>query len=222
MQDIDDFDEMDLENLEVIEDDEEEETAVVAPRKNKKGETGVDYVDNQTLYENIVAWQEAANDFAVKYEHLIEPFFPEKKDGNSYEKALTSAIAAKAIPREPKVPDSIGLAILHICMKYSLKPNWRGYTWREEMVDDAVMDCVRGIRKFNSVSYTNPFAYFTQVAHWAFTGRIGKEKVDHERKMKMAFDPTTDATYSRLDGDTTIYNIGVDGASEFYYANHKE
>lgn len=219
MKDLDDFE--DLCDIDLT-DGGVEEAAVPTPRKNKKGEDSTDYVDNQTLYQNIVAWQEAANDFAVQNEHLIAPYFPDKKDGNSYEKALTAALAAKAIPQEPKVPDTIGVAILHICTKYSLKPNWRSYTWREEMIDDAVMDSVRGIRKFNSVSYTNPFAYFTQVAHWAFTGRISKEKVDHERKMKMAFDPTTDATYSRIDGDTTIYDIGVDGASEFYYANHKE
>lgn len=224
MRDYDEYedDQVDI-DLELENDVEVEEEVIDLPpekrRKNKKGEVSDDYVDNQKLYDNIKDWQNSANDFAVRYEHQIQQFYPDRKDGNSFEKALTSAIAAKVIPNEPKISDEIGVSILHICTKFSQKPNWRGYSWREEMVDDAVIDCVRGIRKFNSTSYTNPFAYFTQVAHWAFTGRIVKEKQEHERKLAMAFDPTNEAAYTTLDGDKTVYNVGVNDTFDFYYAN---
>lgn len=186
-------------------------------RKNRRGEESDDYVDNQNLYTLICEWQEKANDFAVKYQHQIAPYFPDKKDGNSYEKAISEAIKNKAVPQEPKIPDAIGLSIMRISEKYSMRPNFNGYTWREEMVDDAILDGVRGVRKFNSVQYKNPFAYFTQISHWAFTGRIGKEKSEHARKMEMAFDPTNEKTYTTLEGDTTVYDIGFDDLADFYY-----
>lgn len=195
-----------------------EEVETSKSRRNTQGKQTLDYVDNQKLYSLILEWQESVNDWVVKNEDLLIEYYPEKKDGNSYEKALAAAKQAGAFVSEPKVPDTIGLSILRICMNYSQKSNWSGYTWREEMVDDAVMDCVRGIRKFNSLSYTNPFAYFTQVAHWAFTGRIQKEKQEHERKMSMVFDPTNQVSYSTLDGDTTVYDVGIEDLSDFYYS----
>jgi len=187
------------------------------PRKNRKGTNAIDYVDNQELFEYIFKWQQEANDWAVQNEDTLLHYYPEKKDGNSFEKAVAAARQANAISNEPRIPDIIGLSILQICENFSQKPNWSGYTWRDEMVDDAVTDCVRGVRKFNSINYSNAFGYFTKIANWAFTGRIQKEKQENERKLTMAFDPTNAPSYSVIQGDTTVYDIKIDEVSDFFH-----
>jgi len=76
----------------------------------------------------------------------------------------------------PKIPDYIGICISKICERLSLKPNFSGYTFRDEMVDDGIENCIASIKSFDPSKTENPFAYFTQIAWNAFLRRIAKEK----------------------------------------------
>jgi DNA-directed RNA polymerase specialized sigma24 family protein len=50
------------------------------------------------------------------------------------------------------------------------------YTYRDEMVADAIENCVSAAHSFDPDKSNNPFAYFTQIAWNAFIRRIQKEK----------------------------------------------
>jgi len=76
----------------------------------------------------------------------------------------------------PVLPDYIGECFLQIAEKYSKKPNFYSYTFREEMVYDALENCILYYESFDPEKGKNPFAYFTQVIHYAFLRRIEKEK----------------------------------------------
>jgi hypothetical protein len=76
----------------------------------------------------------------------------------------------------PKVPDYVGMCFLKICNKLSTKPNFMGYSYRDEMIADAIENCVSAAHSFDPSKSTNPFAYFTQIAWNAFIRRIAKEK----------------------------------------------
>jgi len=89
----------------------------------------------------------------------------------------------------PKVPDYIAQCFLRIAEGLSHKSNFIRYTYREEMVMDAVENCLKAILNYdlNTATRTgkpNAFAYFTQITWYAFLRRISKEKKQQEIKMK--------------------------------------
>jgi len=89
----------------------------------------------------------------------------------------------------PKVPDYIAQCFLRISEGLSHKANFIRYTYREEMVMDAVENCLKAILNYDIQAATrtgkpNAFAYFTQITWYAFLRRIAKEKKQQEIKMK--------------------------------------
>lgn len=89
----------------------------------------------------------------------------------------------------PRVPDYIAQCFLKIAEGLSHKSNFIRYTYREEMVMDAVENCLRAIENYNVEAATrsglpNAFAYFTQISWYAFLRRIAKEKKQQDVKLK--------------------------------------
>lgn len=76
----------------------------------------------------------------------------------------------------PKIPDYLGLCFIKIAENLIRKPNFNGYTFKEELVLDAIENCVRACHKFDPEISSNPFAYFTQITWYAFLRRIASEK----------------------------------------------
>ena len=89
----------------------------------------------------------------------------------------------------PVVPDYIAQCFLKIAEGLSHKSNLIRYTYREEMVMDAVENCLKAIENYNLEAATrsgkpNAFAYFTQISWYAFLRRIAKEKKQQDIKFK--------------------------------------
>lgn len=89
----------------------------------------------------------------------------------------------------PIVPDYIARCFLKIAEGLSHKSNFIRYTYREEMVMDAVENCLKAIENYNLEAATrtgkpNAFAYFTQISWYAFLRRIAKEKKQQDVKIK--------------------------------------
>jgi len=89
----------------------------------------------------------------------------------------------------PTVPDYVAQCFLRIAEGLSHKANFIRYTYREEMVMDAVENCLKAIGNYNLEAATrtgkpNAFAYFTQITWYAFLRRITKEKKQQEIKLK--------------------------------------
>lgn len=77
---------------------------------------------------------------------------------------------------KPKIPEYIGSCFMLIAENMSHKYNFLNYTFRDEMIMDAVENCVMYCDNFDYIKYKNPFAYFTQICYYAFIRRIQKEK----------------------------------------------
>jgi methyl-accepting chemotaxis protein len=87
------------------------------------------------------------------------------------------------------VPDYIAKCFLKICEGLSHKSNFVRYTYREEMVMDAVENCLNAVGNYNIEAATrkgkpNAFGYFTQISWFAFIRRIKKEKKQQDVKLK--------------------------------------
>lgn len=88
---------------------------------------------------------------------------------------------------EPPASTYIGQSILFIANRYASKHKFFGYTnlWKEEMIADGIEDCIKyGLKNYDPLKFSNPFAYFTEIIHWAFVRRIKREKLEQYKKLK--------------------------------------
>ena len=82
--------------------------------------------------------------------------------------------------------------------------------FRDDMISDGIENCVQYIHNFDPEKSKNPFAYFTQIIHYAFLRRIQKEKKQLEIKTKIiertGFDEVMMVDDSLLSGSSSDYN----------------
>ena len=86
---------------------------------------------------------------------------------------------------KPVIPRYIGECFLKIANHLSFKPNFVNYMFKEDMISDGIENCVQYIHNFDPEKSKNPFAYFTQIIHYAFLRRIQREKRQLEIKNKI-------------------------------------
>jgi len=99
-------------------------------------------------------------------------------------KADIKAAEEKGEPR-PVIPRYLGECFMKIARHLSYKPNFVNYMFKEDMISDGIENCVQYINNFNPEKSSNPFAYFTQIIHYAFLRRIQKEKKQLEIRQKI-------------------------------------
>jgi len=111
---------------------------------------------------------------------------------------------------KPRITNYLGECFLKIATHLSYKPNFVNYMFRDDMISDGVENCVQYIHNFNPEKSTNPFAYFTQIIHYAFLRRIQKEKKQLDIKTKIiertGFDEVMMIDDSLLSGHSSDYN----------------
>ena len=95
------------------------------------------------------------------------------------------AIAKEQGLPKPRITNYLGECFLKIATHLSYKPNFVNYMFREDMISDGIENCVQYIHNFDPEKSTNPFAYFTQIIHYAFLRRIQKEKKQLDIKTKI-------------------------------------
>ena len=86
---------------------------------------------------------------------------------------------------KPRITNYLGSCFLKIATHLSYKPNFVNYMFKDDMVCDGIENCVQYINNFNPEKSSNPFAYFTQIIHYAFLRRIQNEKKQLEIKTKI-------------------------------------
>jgi hypothetical protein len=111
---------------------------------------------------------------------------------------------------KPRISNYLGECFLKIATHLSYKPNFVNYMFRDDMISDGIENCVQYIHNFNPERSQNPFAYFTQIIHYAFLRRIQKEKKQLEIKNKIiertGFDEVMTVDDSLLSGSNSEYN----------------
>ena len=86
---------------------------------------------------------------------------------------------------KPRITNYLGECFLKIATHLSYKPNFVNYMFREDMISDGIENCVQYIKNFDPEKSSNPFAYFTQIIHYAFLRRIQKEKRQMDIRAKI-------------------------------------
>lgn len=65
---------------------------------------------------------------------------------------------------------------IKLCERYSMRGNWRGYTYVDEMRGQALLQLTQIGLQFNEAKSSNPFAYYTAAINNSFTRVLNLEK----------------------------------------------
>ena len=138
------------------------------------------YVNNKELLEALIVYR-------AKVAHAKENYLP-----------------------KPRITNYLGECFLKIATHLSYKPNFVNYMFRDDMISDGIENCVQYIHNFDPAKSKNPFAYFTQIIHYAFLRRIQKEKKQLDIKTKIiektGYDEVMTVDDSSLAGSSSDYN----------------
>lgn len=129
------------------------------------------YVDNKELYRHLKMYEDARKE----------------AEANGTEK--------------PRLDDYIGESIMKIATHLAFRPNFSGYSYRNEMISDAIENCVRYIDSFDCSKSTNPFSYITQICWTSFIRRITLEKSQSLVRGKLMMQMTLDDSAQFYDED---------------------
>lgn len=141
---------------------------------------GRNYVDNAKLYESFLEW---------------------------YEKR---AEAAEQGLEEPQPPRYISECIVLIPTRLASKGNFSGYSFKEDMIGDAIENITQYYRNFDPAKSKNPFAYFTQIAYYAFLRRILREKRQSYIKHKLVQNSDIlDSIITQEHDDSGDYHVSI-------------
>lgn len=125
--------------------------------------------------------------------------------------------AKEADKTPPRMSEYIGECVYKIATRLSTRPNFINYTYRDEMICDAIENCIQYLGNFNIEKSSNAFAYVTQICYYAFLRRIQKEKkqVFIKQKSIMESDVSLDS-FQTIDGqyDPALTNTNVEWLKE--------
>ncbi len=118
----------------------------------------------------------------------------------------------------PQIPDSIGLAITKIAKNYANVHSFRNYSFKDEMIDDAIVACIKAVDGFDVTRSNEPLSFFTTCCYFAFLQRIEfEDKQKYIRYKSLVFDNTLDFELSNMDdNDMNAYSkINIDNINDF-------
>jgi len=95
---------------------------------------------------------------------------------------------------KPQIPNYLGECIYQISTRLASKPNFSGYSYKDEMISDGLENAIQALGNFDPDKSSNPFAYFTQIIWYAFLRRIDKEKKQLYIKHKVTENSVTSGT----------------------------
>ena len=149
-------------------------------------ERDTNYVSPKQFTQDLAEYYEAA----ITAENLAE-------GDNSPEAKKIRRTAKKAL-------DKCGLSLYKIAVGLSNNGKFSGYTWKDEMICDALSKRNRALigRKFDFSKACNPFSYFNRIFWREFVRRIKLEKKQLDTKQKYSQEHYRDFAE---DSDVPIY-----------------
>src|SRR6056300_230272 len=161
------------------------------------------FVDKVKFYEHLLKRYDTVlkvKEKQKRYYRMIE-----EANGGDYRKSELNQRVKEMLHRIP-IDDFIGDCILKICQNLIRKKGFIEYsqTHSEDMIGDAIENCILYISSFDPRKSSEPFSYFTQVATWAFVRRIEKEKREIYFKLRSLhnMDGLMDSSHQEEHDDT--------------------
>lgn len=125
------------------------------------------YIDNEKFYNEMRQWKQSIHE------------------------------AEQSGEKPPPITPYIGECFLKIAEHFVMRPNFAPLPYKDEMICDAVENCVMYAANFDPEKGSNPFSYFTQIIYYAFLRRIQREKKQNFIKYKMVKDKIAEGSLGK-------------------------
>lgn len=106
----------------------------------------------------------------------------------------------------PVIPDNIAKQFMALANKLGIRYNFVNYTFRDEMISNAIFACCAKIRKFDIKVSNNAFAYFTNVC-W----RAMVDVINYEEKMSYI----KAKSFQSIDYDESMHEADMSDFSDY-------
>jgi len=93
--------------------------------------------------------------------------------------------------------ERLAMMYMKLCERYSMRGNWRGYTYVDEMRGQAILQLAMIGLQFNELKSQNPFAYFTTVINNSFTRVLNLEKRNQNIRDDLLEEGGLDPSFTR-------------------------
>jgi hypothetical protein len=141
-------------------------------------------------------------------------------DKKELHKAMTEylleceAAEEKGLER-PRITEYIGECIYNLNHNLAKRPNFSGYSFKDDMIDNGIELCLRYIRNYDFRKYNNPHTFFTAYAWRGFVDTINLEEDQSYIKAKLSISP--DEMNSALQEVDKEYHPDVDDLATPYF-----
>lgn len=139
-----------------------------------------------------------------------------KKEKIHYVNAAEFEAAIRIFYSSGKLTTYLGESVSKIANGLSYAPNFLNYSYRDEMVGDAIVKMMTALKhkKFTLDSGYSPFSYFTTIAFHAFINRIKKEKKHHETLQEYKEKMYTDKMIEGMESTGNRIYVDPDGGHD--------
>jgi len=112
---------------------------------------------------------------------------------------LTNSKLLPAVKRSKeagKLSDELAGMLMMLTKKYAQRPCFSGYTYKEDMISEALTNLCQNALKFNTDKYDNPFAYYTTCINSSFLQFLNVEKKHRRIRDQLLVDIGENPSYS--------------------------
>lgn len=110
-------------------------------------------------------------------------------DNKKLHQAMVEFLQKAEQDPETRIPEYIGECIYLINYNLAKRANFANYSYKDDMVDAGIELCLRYIKNYDYVKYSNPHTFFTQYAWRGFVNVINAEELQSYFKAKLAVSP---------------------------------
>lgn len=133
---------------------------------------------------------------AVKsYKRAKNPDTPEatSKYYLTNSRLLPAVISAKEVG---KLSDDLAKMLMMLTRKYAQRPCFSGYTYKEDMISEALANLCQNALKFNPEKSKNPFAFYTSCINNSFLQFLNVEKKHRRIRDQLLIDMGENPSYN--------------------------
>jgi DNA-directed RNA polymerase specialized sigma subunit len=114
-------------------------------------------------------------------------------------------LKAKALGR---VTEDLAKMLLMLARKYAQRPCFVSYTYKEDMISEAITNLCHNALKFNPEKSSNPFAYYTSCIHSSFLQFLNVEKKHRRIRDQLLVDIGENPSFNFTDENKTNSQAG--------------
>jgi len=137
---------------------------------------------------------------------------PTEKKPEHYVTNANLLEAIREAKAENRLTNKLAKMLMMIAERYSLRSNFIGYSYRDDMVASAVANLCANWYKFDEARSSNPFAFYTTSCFRSFIAYLGDEKKQRDIRDSMLIDAGAAPSWSYQERDRETQHANMESA----------